>query len=197
MIMQMENKKYHQILQSARNLFWKYGLKRVSVEEICREAGVSKMTFYRFFPNKIELAKAVFDIAVDEGKQKFLDILADSTDIQEKIASMIDLKLKSTNDISPEFLMDLYKNPETGLKEHVEKASAARWNELIRYFRLGQRKGIFRKEIKPEFLLYYSRKIGEMVTDENLIRLYGSPQHLIRELTTFFVYGVSSRNELK
>jgi AcrR family transcriptional regulator len=189
-----ENAKFQAILLKAKDLFWKFGLRKVSVEDICQAAEVSKMTFYRFFPNKIELAKVVFDKAVREGKQKFLDILAGPGDIPEKIAGMVNLKLNSTNDISPEFLMDLYKNPDSGLREHVEKASAESWHEVIRYFRLGQRKGIFRKDIKPEFLLYFSRKIGEMVTDENLIRLYGSPQNLIRELTHFFVYGVTERN---
>lgn len=189
-----ENAKCQAIMLKAKDLFWKFGLRKVSVEDICLAAEVSKMTFYRFFPNKIELAKAVFDRVVREGKQKFLDILAGPGDIPEKIAGMVDLKLSSTNDISPEFLMDLYKNPDSGLREHVEKASAESWHEVIRYFRLGQRKGIFRKDIKPEFLLYFSKKIGEMVTDENLIRLYGSPQNLIRELTIFFVYGVTQRD---
>ena len=49
------NPKYLDIFKTAKDLFWKYGIKRVSIEEICKEAKVSKMTFYKFFPNKIEL----------------------------------------------------------------------------------------------------------------------------------------------
>ena len=58
MTAQPDSSKSLDILNTARQLFWKHGIRRVSVEEVCREAGVSKMTFYRSFPNKIELAKA-------------------------------------------------------------------------------------------------------------------------------------------
>ncbi|MBN1927463.1 MAG: helix-turn-helix transcriptional regulator, partial [Prolixibacteraceae bacterium] len=55
----LETDRANQILQSAKKLFWKYGIRKVSIDEICREAGVSRMTFYRLFKNKIELAKVV------------------------------------------------------------------------------------------------------------------------------------------
>ena len=50
----ISSKKYQDIKKKGKELFWKYGTKRVTVEEICREAGVSKMTYYKFFKNKNE-----------------------------------------------------------------------------------------------------------------------------------------------
>jgi AcrR family transcriptional regulator len=188
-----ENAKYQAIMRAAKDQFWKYGLRKVSIEDICRAASVSKMTFYRFFTNKVELARTVFDAAVQEGALKFYSILNDDSPVPEKISRMIQMKLEGTKDISREFLMDLYTNTENGLKEHVEKTTAESWNKIIRYFRLAQRRGIFRRDIKPEFLLYFSKKIGEMITDESLIRQYGSPQELIHEFTSFFIYGIVDR----
>ena len=60
------NPKKNQILHTSKELFWKFGFKRVTIEEICKEAGVSKMTFYKFFPNKLELAKTILDKIFDE-----------------------------------------------------------------------------------------------------------------------------------
>ena len=56
-----QSKKHHALLNTARKLFVAHGIKRVTVEEICRTADTSKMTFYRFFRNKDEIAKAVID----------------------------------------------------------------------------------------------------------------------------------------
>ena len=50
------NKK-EQIVHTAETLFTRYESKRVTVEEICRLARVSKMTFYKHFSNKVELIK--------------------------------------------------------------------------------------------------------------------------------------------
>jgi AcrR family transcriptional regulator len=177
-------------MKAGKELFWKYGLKRVSVEDVCQEAQVSKMTFYRFFPNKIDLAKAVYDQMVEESMRKFTEIMKSDSPVSEKIKDLIILKLEGTYDISREFLMDIYKTPGTGLKEYIERESARSWHEVLRFFKLAQRKGIFRKDFNPEALLFITKQISILVTDENLLKMYGSPHELIRELTYFFVYGL-------
>ena len=60
------NPKQNQIISTAQSLFWKYGMRRVSIEEICRDARVSKMTFYKFFKNKVDLVKFILDKIMDE-----------------------------------------------------------------------------------------------------------------------------------
>ena len=69
----LNNTKYNDICREGRKIIWKHGIKRVSIEEICREAGVSKMTFYKYFPNKLELVKSLFDILFDENHEKLSD----------------------------------------------------------------------------------------------------------------------------
>ena len=64
------NPKRIQILSTGKELFWKFGFKRVTIEEISKEAGVSKMTFYKYFPNKIELAKNILDDIFDDSLVK-------------------------------------------------------------------------------------------------------------------------------
>lgn len=49
--------KEEQILESARKLFGKYGYKRVSMDEIAREANVTKRTVYSYFKSKEEFLK--------------------------------------------------------------------------------------------------------------------------------------------
>ncbi len=80
------NHRYVQVLAAARELFWKHGLKRVTVEEICREAGVSKMTFYKFFPNKVTLAKAVYDKEVETGYEKFIELYGSPQELVMELA---------------------------------------------------------------------------------------------------------------
>ncbi|MBN1158472.1 MAG: TetR/AcrR family transcriptional regulator [Bacteroidales bacterium] len=183
--------KYRAIFDTARELFWKHGVRRVSVEEICRNAGVSKMTFYKMFPNKVELAKHIYDRIVDVAMEKFRALMFMNISVDEKIRKMIELKIEGTHNISQEFIQDLYKNPDLGLKVHVEETSRKTWSMIAECFREAQRKGVFRSDIRPEFLLYYTEKMAEMITDERLIRICGSPEEAIKELIGFFAYGIS------
>ena len=66
MLNEKENAKREALLNTGRRLFWKYGFKRVTISEICEEADVSKMTYYRCFENKTDLAKTIFDKVVKE-----------------------------------------------------------------------------------------------------------------------------------
>ncbi len=191
------NKKQLKILDTARDLFWKHGFKRISIEEVCQKAEVSKMTFYRFFPNKVELAKAVFDREVEEGLKKFRAIMDEDAHASDKIKKMVQLKIEGTNNISREFLHDFYSNRELGLKDYIEEKTKQSWVEVLSVFRRGQEKGWFRKDMKPEFIAYVSQKMSELVVDENLLKLYSTPQELLMEFSNFFAYGISPRDESK
>ncbi|MFZ0282523.1 MAG: TetR/AcrR family transcriptional regulator [Bacteroidales bacterium] len=187
------NKKYLAILHSSRKLFWKHGFRRVSIEEICREAKASKMTFYRFFPNKLELARAVFDSVADEGLQKFRKIINEESSPSEKMKKIIQLKLEGTNNISNEFLNDFYNNPESGLANYIEEKTKALWLEIIELFRKGQADGWIRKDMNVEFMFLFIQKAtsSSVLSDKEILKLYNSPQDLIMELTNMFVYGIS------
>lgn len=68
--------KRSQIVRTAKRLFSRHGSRRVTVEELCREAGVSKVTFYKHFENKVDLVRTIRDEWLDEGFRKFDEINA-------------------------------------------------------------------------------------------------------------------------
>lgn len=71
-----DHPKFQAIVEAGKRLFWKYGVKRVALKEICREAETSKVTFYRFFANKIALAQYLLDQVLEEGLELYRSIIA-------------------------------------------------------------------------------------------------------------------------
>ena len=71
----IENKKYKSLLETGKKLFWKHGFRRVTIDEICHEAGVSKMTFYKWFDNKTGFAKTIFSNEVQRAIIEFRKIM--------------------------------------------------------------------------------------------------------------------------
>lgn len=183
------------INHAARELFWKHGFKRVSVEEVCEKAGISKMTFYRFFPNKIELAKSVFEKVSAESVAAFREIIHDEIAPEEKMKRILFMKHEGTSQISNEFLMDFYTSKELGLKEFVEQKTAESWGMILADFRTAQLHGIFRKDLKPEFLLFITQKLTESFNDPALMQMYDTPHDLVMEFAKLFMYGISAVRE--
>jgi len=55
-----EKKNIHdRLIKSGRESFGRYGIKKTSVEDLARNAGISKGAFYQFFPSKEDLYFAV------------------------------------------------------------------------------------------------------------------------------------------
>ncbi|MGM0464438.1 MAG: TetR/AcrR family transcriptional regulator [Bacteroidota bacterium] len=189
-----KSKKYKDIITVARDLFWKHGFKRVTVEEICVKANVSKMTYYKYFSNKTELAKTIFNKMVEEGEKQFREILNEDSTAAEKIEKMILIKMESTNNISPEFLQDFYTGSEPELKAFVEERTKKTWDLLINDFKKAQEAGIFRKDFKPEFLIKIQNTLIGIFDDESITGMYESRQELIMEFVNLMIYGIAPRD---
>ncbi len=189
----MKNPKRQQIVDTARNLFWKYGFRRVSIEEICREAHVSKMTFYKYFKNKDELVRNIIDLITGIAMNKYREIMDSDISFIQKVEKSIQLKMESSNDMSREFFDDFHRNASPVLREHFNKLVQSNLETIQKDYIKAQKKGDIRPDINPNFILYYLDKLLEMAKDENLMKMYKSPPDLINELTRFFFYGILSR----
>lgn len=179
------------IISAGRELFWKHGFKRVSIDDICEKAGVSKMTFYRYFPNKIELAKSVYDHVTKEGYEKFKAIMKEDSSPEEKMNRFILLKLEGTSQISQEFLTDFYSSKELGLKDFVQERVSELWQAIIGDIREAQQKGIFRKDFNPELFFHTFQKLTELLEDAHVRKLYNNTQDMIMELISLLIYGIA------
>lgn len=187
----ISNKKQQALLSAGRELFWKHGFRRISIDEVCKTAGTSKMTFYRYFPDKLALAKAVFDTEVDNSILQFREIMISETTASEKLEAMLRIKSDSVNNISQEFLNDFYTDKDSDLKTYIAQKTANVWNEIVNDFKLAQQKGAFRSDFKPEILLYISQQLPGFINDPYLVQLCGSPQEVVMEIARFFTYGIA------
>ncbi len=189
------NLKRRQMIDTGYALFWKFGIRRVTVEEICREARVSKMTFYKNFKNKIDLVKAIIDKMTEERMAQYHSIMAKDVTFREKVNLSIQMKMEQTNDLSREFYLDINQHATPELKAHIDKKMQQTVQLVLKDYINAQKKGDIRHDIKPEFILYFLNHMREMINDTSLTNLYESPQKLIMELTRFFFYGVLPRDE--
>lgn len=185
------NKKYQAIISSGRELFWKHGFRRVSIEEICKESNASKMTFYKFFPNKIELAKRIIDRIIRQSIESMHEIRDNNLPVEEKMAAIMNLKFEGSNNISEEFIKDLYSNPESELTQYMGQKTQEMLLELKNFYEKGKENGWIRKDLNIDFLINFSTKAINIMTDDKISKQFSSSQEMIMEIARLFVYGIS------
>ncbi|MGE5352660.1 MAG: TetR/AcrR family transcriptional regulator [Acidobacteriota bacterium] len=182
-------KKFRQIFSTAEELFQKFGFRRVSVEEICQKASVSKMTFYKYFPNKDELIKFMMETWFRESERIMHQVMEMEVPFNEKILMLLKLKEEYSQKLSMEFFSE-YINPEGELalfvKDFYHKSVAV----FIDFVRQAQEKGEVRRDIKPEFLIAVLNQLLEMAKNKDLIKLYPSVTDFSLEINNFFYCGI-------
>ena len=195
MVKDLANPKLGSIVETARSLFWRHGFRRVTVEEICREAGVSKMTFYKHFENKEALVKFVLDHMWEGRMEAYREVMASDIPYGDKMKELIRMKAAQVENLSQELFLDIYKHASPGLRAHLDGVAAESVEELLADYLVAQEKGWIRADIKPQFILYFLNHMSVLLKDDQLIRLYETPQELIMELTNFFIYGLLPRDK--
>lgn len=189
------NPKKQKILQTGKELFWKFGFKRVTIEELCKEAGISKMTYYKYFSNKMDLVKTLLDEVLQTSMKKYEAIMDSQVPYPEKVLQMIELKKEQTHTMSSEFFRDYVQSGDPELIAYLEKMSAKNLQRFTDDFRKAQENGDIRKDLKVEFILAIMNRLVEWAMhDQSLLELYEQPQDMAVEMTTFLFYGMLNRD---
>ena len=195
--MEKQSGKFEAIAAAAKSLFWKHGIRRVSIEEICHDAGVSKMTCYKYFSNKTAIAKYLIEDMFESGIKAYKEIYHSDISYEEKVKKMLDLKMSNSHEMSQELLDDIYKNQDEELSETIETIKKRMIGIYLDDIREAQKIGEIRNDVKPEFMLYFLNNLTEMLTDQRLVSIYSNPQQMISEVMTFFFYGIMPRKNGK
>lgn len=187
------NPKRELILRTGKELFWKYGFKRVTIEEVCKEAGISKMTYYKYFSNKIELVKTIMDKVLSDSLDKYKRIMASDIPYPEKVVAMVHLKRDQIETMSNEFFRDYVQSGDPELISYLEQLSGESLQMFANDFKKAQEDGDIRKDLKIEFIMYIMNHLVEMAQEEALMNMYDEPQDLVMEITNFLFYGILNR----
>jgi AcrR family transcriptional regulator len=181
------------ILAAAKKLMWKHGIRRVTVDEICREAGVSKMTFYKYFDNKIALARILIQKSSDDGWARADEIMDGPGLFHEKAGMLIQLKIDQYEAWSGEIAREILDNSVPGLTEFVADLRRDNLARTITMFRRSQDKGEIRRDIRPEFILDVFNRLTDAARDRQLAAHYPSLQALVAEIMEFLYFGIMPR----
>jgi AcrR family transcriptional regulator len=89
------NERKKQVMKAAHDLFVEKGFVKTSVQDILDKSGISKGTFYNYFPSKKELLISIFEKINMETEQRRMEVLAGRpVDDQKAFIEQIKVKME-------------------------------------------------------------------------------------------------------
>lgn len=182
-----------QIIEKARELFLKYGLRSITMDDLAREMAISKKTLYASFNNKQEIINIITLNLIGEHKQNCEKIEKDADNaIQEVLIYITNLK-SIFQQFNQKIIYEMKKYyPESWeifKKYKDEFLSESIMNNLNR----GINEGLYRKNINKE--INVKLRIEQMQIISNPL-LFSSPnfsrKEVFKELFLQILYGIST-----
>jgi len=97
------------ILTGSLELFYKAGIKSVTMDDIARHLAISKKTIYQFFTDKNELVVALVKKKMEEDECQMAEIVHQSGDVIEQMINMMKCSEEILSRINPILIHDLQK----------------------------------------------------------------------------------------
>ena len=190
----MKEATHEKLLEATRRLIYRHGVNNTSVDQICKDAGLSKMTFYRAYENKYDIIKEILDDRYNKMAVDYEQIFNRNIPFLEKVMELIYYIMEDTKDIGQDFIRDILKQDNPQMKEYMKSKIEFQRDLSLKYIIIEQKKGNFRNDVKLEFISFFLLHINELALEERLNSIYESTDELVSQLTKMFYFGILSRN---
>tara|TARA_R110000868_G_scaffold379542_2_gene645418 strand:- start:10012 stop:10602 length:591 start_codon:yes stop_codon:yes gene_type:complete len=188
--MKRDEQKSIQIIKEAKKLFFRFGLKKVSVEEICSNCKIGKKTFYKIFPNKYEVAKAIIIELEELHLVYYEEVKREPISFKEKMIKMINKKVESINTVEFQFFRDVYENCDE-LREFTEGLIKESERETFEFISAEQSSGALRKDLPARFMSYMlNEQARKLIMDPEVEKMIPETNDRIKGVVDIIVNGL-------
>ena len=140
------------ILKAARELFFKYGIKSITMDDIAKHIAISKKTIYQFFANKDELITAMTDLSLLHKQIQINAVADDSRDAIQEIMETMKHMRQMFSQMNPNLFYDMQKYHPKAWEQFVKFKESFIITIIEKNLRKGIKQGIFRKNIDIKIL---------------------------------------------
>lgn len=186
------------ILKAAQSLFFKKGIRNVSVDEIATELKISKRTIYKYFENKDDIVFQLVKKHLEHHKTEILKLMKEANNIIEETMSIVECSSEMMNHINPVVFEDLktfYPKSWYYLEEFKKDFVLS---SITKGLIKGQKQGIIRKDINIKLMAYLRLSQINLLFDSTLLKEFNiSFNELQHQLTKQFLYGICTEKGIK
>ena len=146
----METKE--RILTATHELFMKYGIRSISMDDIAKHLAISKKTIYQAYKDKDELVHELMKEKLKEDEKDFKELEKESANVIEEFFNIMKHMGKVISQVNPSVFYDLQKHhPKTWnlFKEFKENCILKMVEEALMR---GTKEGLIRQDINVKIL---------------------------------------------
>lgn len=192
------NEKLDHLLKQAGEIFMRYGLKSVTMDDVCRELGISKKTLYQYVSDKNDLIAKVLEQDIQEDEKVICALQTSGLSAIDELLHIQKMVTEKVQHMHSSIIYDLKKYyPESWgriIRHRNEFIVGCIEQNIIK----GQQEGVFRTDIHSALIAkIYASRIEVSIDPSLYSGLKITPAEVYAEAMRYHIRGIATEKGLK
>lgn len=186
------------IVIKAHELFMRYGIRSVSMDEVANHLGISKKTIYQFFADKDALVEGVIDMEIRRNQAECTMQNSLCENPVHEVFLAVDMVMDILSKVNPNVLFDLEKYHPKAFKKHNEFKHKFLYNVIKSNIEKGIAEGLYREGVNPDIMARFRLASTFLIFNTELFPMgKHNPSTVLTEITDNFLYGLVTPKGMK
>jgi TetR/AcrR family transcriptional regulator, cholesterol catabolism regulator len=156
------------IQKGAEDLFMRYGVRSISMDDIARHLSVSKKTLYQHFADKEDIVTLTCRGHLERNAQEFESIRHTAKNALEELAQLSVCLRRNMQDMNPSLLFDLQKYHPKAWGVWLNHKNKFIRESVVRNLKQGIEEGYFRADLDPEVIAAVRLELVQLAFNEEI-----------------------------
>jgi AcrR family transcriptional regulator len=160
--MVIETDRYRSIIEGAFRIFIENGIRNISMDDICRNLGISKKTLYKYVENKVDLLKKITDYIKELIESSIAELENKNLNAIDVLLEMSKVSTTRHLRINPMITFELRKFYPQVFEEYLAHKKEIIISSIIINLEKGINEGLYRHDLNKEIIAHlYFKKIED------------------------------------
>lgn len=186
------------IVSKAHELFMRYGIRSVSMDEVANQLGISKKTIYQFYTDKDTLVEDVIDIELSSSEKMCKAHRHKSENPIHEIFMAMDMVLDIFSRMNPALIFDMEKYHPKAFKKYNDHKEKFLYTMVKENLEAGISEGLYREDIQVDILSRFRLASVFLALNPEVFHSgRHNPGVVIKEITDNFLWGLATHKGQK
>ena len=179
------------IQEKAMELFMRYGIRSVSMDDIATNLGISKKTIYQYFTDKDNLVDMIVDADIRDIQSDCTSCIHNAENAIHEIFLTMEMTSEFLRNMNPVLLYDLQKFHFSSFRKFTDHRNKFLLEIIMNNLQKGIQEGLYRTEINVEILSRF--RLDSMMIPFNIELFPPARFNLMevhQEILENFLYGL-------
>ncbi|MBN8823965.1 MULTISPECIES: TetR/AcrR family transcriptional regulator [unclassified Spirosoma] len=140
------------ILAEAERLFWRYGIRSVTMEDIAKQLGISKKTIYQHFTDKEQILSEVIQDKFGRDHKAMACVAVEAENPVAEIMHVLAMIQKNADQVSPNLLIDMKRHYPQAFALFKQYKEGEVLRSILENIQKGIEQGLYRSDLNPGIL---------------------------------------------